>query len=274
MFHPLLADLLEERGPGQIHITSELQLTRGALFADIVVMRRGEASTEKPRVLLGLWDWIAHWAVLELKTPSRPLRAGELRKLYAYGVWLSHLRHNEIPRVDDIVVILLVPTRTPTLDDELASMSMQMVAQGTGYYELRGPSSQLGYVVLLTEAADAEQDGLLSLFARGRVEGADAVQWFTAHARQWMSRIPQQQWSTDQEFLTAFTEAVGVERLLAGLAPEQRLAGLTPEQRLAGLDAAHAVLALPVEVLRVLPTDYIATLPQDVRDEVRRRLRG
>jgi hypothetical protein len=145
---------------------------------------------------------------------------------------------------------------------------------------------------LLTEAADAEQDGLLSLFARGRVEGADAVQWFTAHARQWMSRIPQQQWSTDQEFLTAFTEAVGVERLLAGLAPEQRLAGLAPEQRLAGLapeqrlaglapeqrlaglDAAHAVLALPVEVLRVLPTDYIATLPQDVRDEVRRRLRG
>ena len=142
-------------------------------------------------------------------------------------------------------------------------MSVQMVSQGNGYYELRGPSLQRGYVVVLTEAADAEHDGLLSLFARGRVEGADAVQWFTAHARQWMSRIPQQQWSTDQEFLTAFTEAVGVERLLAGIAPEQRLAGL---------DAAHSVLALPLELLRVLPSEYIATLPQDVQDEVRRRL--
>ena len=59
---------------------------------------------------------------------------------------------------------------------------------------------------------------------------------------------------------------------LAGLKPEERLVGLKPEERLADLDPAHAVLALPVEVLRALSPDYLATLPADVQSTVRARL--
>ena len=53
-----------------------------------------------------------------------------------------------------------------------------------------------------------------------------------------------------------------------------RLAGLKPEERLVGLPAAQAVLALPLELLRVLPESYLATLPNDVQVTVRARLRG
>ena len=62
------------------------------------------------------------------------------------------------------------------------------------------------------------------------------------------------------------------EDRLAGLKPEDRLAGLKPEDRLAGLDAAQAVLALPVEVLRALPESFLTTLPDDVQASVRTRL--
>src|SRR4051812_10033149 len=51
------------------------------------------------------------------------------------------------------------------------------------------------------------------------------------------------------------------EQRLAGLAPEQRLAGLAPEQRLAGLAPEQMILALPVDVLRVLPEEYLRSLP-------------
>jgi hypothetical protein len=62
------------------------------------------------------------------------------------------------------------------------------------------------------------------------------------------------------------------EQRLAGLAPEQRLAGLAPEQRLAGLDRDNQALALPIEVLRVLPEDYLRSLSPEVQEEIRRRL--
>ena len=55
------------------------------------------------------------------------------------------------------------------------------------------------------------------------------------------------------------------EELLARVAPEDRLAGLAPEQRLAGLDRDHQALALPVEVLRVLPEAYILSLAPEIR---------
>jgi hypothetical protein len=63
------------------------------------------------------------------------------------------------------------------------------------------------------------------------------------------------------------------EQRLAGMPPEQRLAGLPPEQRLAGLDRDHQALALPDEVLRLLPEQYLCSLSPAVHAEIRRRLR-
>ncbi len=65
------------------------------------------------------------------------------------------------------------------------------------------------------------------------------------------------------------------EKRLAGIPPEQRLAGLAPEQIAQALDhnlsEADQVLALPDHLLRLLPADYIATLPQDAQARVRAR---
>ncbi len=53
--------------------------------------------------------------------------------------------------------------------------------------------------------------------------------------------------------------------------PEQRLAGLTLEQRLAGLSEVDRMLALPDDVLRVLPDDYVASLAPMVQAAIRER---
>jgi hypothetical protein len=64
-----------------------------------------------------------------------------------------------------------------------------------------------------------------------------------------------------------------MDKLLDTLPAEQRLAGLPPEQRLAGLDRDHQALALPVEVLRLLPENYLRSLSPETEAELRRRLR-
>ncbi|WP_437942232.1 hypothetical protein [Sorangium sp. So ce341] len=68
-----------------------------------------------------------------------------------------------------------------------------------------------------------------------------------------------------EEMFQKLVEAMPVEKRLAGLAPEQRLAGLAPEQ---------VLLALPVEVLRMLSEEHLQSLPADVQETIKKRLRG
>jgi hypothetical protein len=85
-----------------------------------------------------------------------------------------------------------------------------------------------------------------------------------------------------KELMDKMLETLPAEQVLSHYAPEQRLAGLpaeqvlshyAPEQRLAGLDRDHQALALPVEVLRLLPEAYLRSLSPQVEAEIRRRLR-
>ena len=63
-----------------------------------------------------------------------------------------------------------------------------------------------------------------------------------------------------------------VDRILAGLSMARRLKGIPPTKRLVDLDRDHRALALPIEVLRVLPEDYLRTLSPEIQAELRRRL--
>ena len=76
-----------------------------------------------------------------------------------------------------------------------------------------------------------------------------------------------------KELMDKMLDTLPAEQVLAHYAPEQRLAGLPPEQRLAGLDRDHQALALPIEVLQLLPEAFLRSLSPDVANEIRRRLR-
>ncbi len=74
------------------------------------------------------------------------------------------------------------------------------------------------------------------------------------------------------ELMDKLLAALPPEQVLTHYAPEQVLAHYAPEQRLAGLDRDHQALALPIEVLRLLPEQYLASLSAEVQAELRRRL--
>jgi len=124
-------------------------------------------------------------------------------------------------------------------------------------------------------------DDLLHSFGHGTIRSLE-VRWF------WIELVGLKELTMNMHDMAGYKELMdrmldalpadqvlahsAPEQRLAGLAPEQRLAGLPPEQRLAGLDRDHQALALPVEVLRLLPESYLRSLSPEVEAEIRRRL--
>jgi hypothetical protein len=63
-----------------------------------------------------------------------------------------------------------------------------------------------------------------------------------------------------------------LRKMLEKLPTEWVLSHYAPEERLADLDRDHQALALPIEVLRLMPEQYIGSLSAEVQPELRRRL--
>lgn len=250
------------------------------VLADVV---RDEG--DQGAVLRGMWRFLVWVGLLEFKSISRPFRSGDLFRLLAYGfAWLASHQHRRALRValgekgtraaccDDVTLFLVVSAVSPPLEAEIADLGFRLEAGDGGYRPVTGSPLRL-VVVELARAGAQERDALMQWFA-GVVESLDldARRWLTQHTggSGAMKATPELEGWDD--WMAQYIASMPVEKLLAHIKPADRVAGLAPEDRLAGLAPTHAVLALPVEVLRGLAPDYIATLPDDVQAVVRARL--
>jgi hypothetical protein len=165
---------------------------------------------------------------------------------------------------------------------------------GDGYHRVCGGLFVV-YVVELDVAGPAEHDDLIYTLGSGKIRSLETRRFFAELIGSKEVNMSVQEMEGLDEVTRELLEIVMMlppdkvsaklspeqrlaglepEQRLAGLEPEQRLAGLEPEQRLAGLDRDHQALALPIEVLRLLPDDYIRSLAPEVQVELRRRLDG
>jgi hypothetical protein len=176
--------------------------------------------------------------------------------------------------------LLLVPSRTPTLDDDARALGLSWIDLGGGYWRVLGGKFPM-LVVEIDAVADQPDEDLLGLYAHSAVRTPRAIQFWGqlvgSEAKMEMRELEGYE-KAIKKILKALPEDLRLadippEKRLAGLAPEKRLAGLAPEQRLAGLAPEQAVLAMPVEILRALSADYLASLPEATRAEIERRLR-
>ena len=277
LWHLAFANLVERRGPPDVDVLTEVRLTIEPQRADMLLLRRrGRARADRrARVLRGLWRWLGRVTILEYKSPvGSSFRPGDLLRLFGYGVLYDTAHLADLPRRADLTLALVLPAVTPTLQAEIARMGWKLVPLGGGYARIEGAEYAI-VVAAIDEVSETEKDEFLALFSRRQARQGEATRWLS----QWMTEATMKRHRRANglpgydEMFQKLAEAVPVEKRLAGLTPEQRLAGLDPEQRLAGLDVAHAVLALPPELLRAISGEYLRTLPADVQREVQKRLR-
>ncbi|MEZ4301211.1 MAG: hypothetical protein R3B70_40120 [Polyangiaceae bacterium] len=120
------------------------------------------------------------------------------------------------------------------------------------------------YVVEIDVVGPAEDDDLPYSLGSGKLLSPEA-------RRFWMELASSKEVAMSIQDMEGYKELM--DKLLDTLPAEQVLSHYAPEQRLAGLDRDHQALALPVEVLRMLPDEYLRSLAPEVEAEIRRRLR-
>jgi len=268
LWHLAFANLIAGRAPPNFEVQSEVRLTIEPQRADMLLLRRigVERQDAEARVLRRLWPWLGAVTVLEYKSPvDSAFRPGDLLRLVGYGVLYDTVHREELPKREDLTLVLVVASITPTLLTEIERMGWRSTSLGGGYGRIDGVMYTT-YVVVIDEVSDAERDEYLRLFSHHRTEPGEGRRWL----EQWMRETKMKQ--PDVEELPEFSDMM--RRFLDKLPVEERLAGLAPEERLLGLATEQVVLALPLDVLRGLSDDYIGSLPVKVQEQIRKRLQG
>ena len=292
LWHLGFGDLLAERGSPSARVVPEWTLPLRSRRVDFLLIRRaGQPDRDhEARSLRRLWPRLASHAVVELKSPSRPLRASELIRLVACGALYHEQNYRDLGGPREVTLVLIVPRFTPTLVAEIKHMGWTLDPLEPGYAEIRGVMYTT-YVVFTNEVAEAEDDDFLRIFSDQTLRTDEAHQWletwFTEKDAMLDPKTKPEGYDelmqkllgrlSPEERLRGLSNdeilrRIPPEERLHGLPPEERLRGLPPEERLRGLSHEQVALAMPDEILRILPEDYIQSLPAQVQRAIRERL--
>ncbi|WP_437728606.1 hypothetical protein [Sorangium sp. So ce861] len=308
-WHVLFAALLSQRGSRSFEVRVEVPLSTEPLRADYLLLRKNAApdASEPAGTLRKLWALLSKDAIVEFKSIGRPYRRRNLDRLFSYLHLYCADNLERIEQRSDLGGVLLVPTRTRSLDADVADLGLGWDDLGDGYWRLRGGAFAL-VVVEIEAVAAAENDDLLRLFGHDEAPTLAARRWlaqqvgaeeiamamhdlegFDEVVRKLLSTLPPEQVLSafppeqrvaglpPEQVLSAFPPEQRVaglppEQVLSAFPPEQRVAGLPPEQRVAGLPPEQVLLALPDDVLRALSDSYLDTLSAETRAAIRARV--
>ncbi len=265
-WHLAFANLIQNRSPPNFEVQSEVRLSLEPQRADMLLVRRivSEREDKKEIVLPKLWPLLGLVTIVEYKSPiNSSFRPRDLLRLVGYGVLYDTTHVDTLPKREDLTLVLVVASITPTLLDDLARMGWTLTPLGGGYARIDGVM-YTAYVVITDEVTEAERDEYVRLFSHLPALPGEATRWL----QQWMRERKMKQPNIEE--LPGFVELF--KKTLDAIPIEERLAGITPKERLAGLTPEEVVLALPLEVLRALPAEYLGTLPAEVQEQIRQRL--
>jgi hypothetical protein len=264
---------LRRRGPRSFEIRSEVALSEEPFRIDYLLRKiasEGEAADHSAQTLRCLWPLLPRVSVTEYKSPGHPYRPGHLDRLWSYAhAYFAQQRGLPRRRADgtvllrgdagaaevrvrgDLCTVLVVPERTPSLDEDVESMGLSWEEVSSGYFRVTGGLFAL-YVVELDVVGPAEGDDLLHSLGHGKLVTPEARWFWSELVGTKEAGMSMQDMEGYDELMQKLLEALPPEQRLAGLSSEQRLAGLSSEQRLAGLSSeqlAELAERLPLEVL-------------------------
>jgi hypothetical protein len=247
-WHPLLASFLRWQLGSHYEVQEEVPVGKKPLQIDILLLHKTQGELAEPtrKILAGLVEYLNDYTLLELKSPSDTLRAGDFQTLLAYA--LLYRAQNQ-PMLDPsrLTLVIIAPHLSSPYENELRLLGGTIQQEQAGIRRLQGGT--LGHPAWLLETAVlAGQDHpVLSLLSprflrQGTQTYEELRQAGYTELVVYMAQQIQQFQRLGKEFamqhLGSDTEmAQAMRELLASMPPEQRLEGLSPEQLLQAVQA-------------------------------------
>jgi hypothetical protein len=248
-------------------VEQELHVGKMPLRVDIFLIRQQEGQLSEPLAgaLSALVPLLNRFTFIEFKAPTDALERGDFSHLVACAYLWHGQRTERVPH-DQISLVVLAPTVSGPVRDDLLALGCEVSAEEPGIYRVAG----LPFAAWLVETDVMAEQGqpVLSLVSRlflndpGSIIDKWAcgpfgqlVEWMVQQVRQFdpeedsavQQALSENLEELQEQLLTKMLERTPRERLLQVLSPEERLRGLPPEERLRGLPPEERLRGLSPE---------------------------
>jgi hypothetical protein len=179
-WHPLLASLLRWQLGEHYHLEEEVPVGQKPLQIDILLLQKaeGELPAEARQVLAGLVEHLGQITLLQFKSPSDTLRAGDFQTFLAYA-FLYRVQTQPMLDPAKLHLLVLAPRLTGPYREELRVLGVTARADEAGVWRLHGGPAIHPTWVLETEELAGLGHPVLTLvsprFLRERVATYDAL---------------------------------------------------------------------------------------------------
>ncbi len=295
-WHPLLTGLLRWQLGSHYQLQEEVPVGQKPLQIDVLLVRKeeGELPEDARRVLAGLAEYLNELTLLEFKSPSDTLRAGDFQTFLAYAL-LYRAQNEPLLAPERLHLLVLAPRLTNPYREELRTLGVTARQEQPGIWALEGGAVNHRTWVLETGALAGLEHPLLTLFSPQFLSQApqtyaqlsqggynEMVGYMAQQIRQFNARgveFAMQHLGAEKEMGQIWRDLLASlppEERLAGLSLEQRLAGLPPEERLAGLSPKERLAGLPPEerLAGLSPKERLAGLSLEELRALRKQLQA
>ena len=258
-YHPALACVVERHKPTNTEVLTEYQLTSEPLKADILLIRKRKEAKNDATILRGLWGLLPRRTIMEFKSIRTGLRRGDLSRLFGYAHIYDYSKLRKVPHKDELATVLLVPSQTRVLQEELKRLSLRWEKIAPGYFEVLGPTPFTCFVVVIDEVALDEQDPILGIFGHKKISSklGPIPAWEANMVKTYLRKqnVDEQNYDDYDELMDSLFDGVSIERRIKGIPPEKLLEGVSTKQRLEGIPNQERLRGIPSqERLRGIPS--------------------
>jgi hypothetical protein len=288
-WHPLLAGLLRWQLGSHYRLQEEVPVGQKPLQIDVLLVRKieGELPEEARQMLAGLAEHLNEFTLVELKSPSDTLRAGDFQTFLAYAL-LYRAQNEPLLPPDKLHLLVVAPHLSRPYREELRTLGVTPRQEEPGVWALEGGVAVHRTWLLETGGLAGVQHPLLTLFSpqflrqgpqiyvQLRQAGYGKMVVYMAQQieqfRRQGAEFAMQHLGAEDEMKQAWREFLATlppEERLEGLSPEERLGGLSPKVRVKGLSPEERLEGLsPEERLKGLTPTELERVRQLVKPPI------
>jgi hypothetical protein len=165
-WHPLFANFLRWQLGGHYQLEEEVPVGQKPLQIDVLLLRKqqGNLPAHALQILAGLAEYLNEITLLEFKSPSDTLRAGDLQTFLAYAL-LYRAQNDPLLAPDKLHLLVLAPRLTKAYREELQALAVTAQEEQPGIWSLHGGPVNHRTWVLETAVLAGLDHPLLTLFS-------------------------------------------------------------------------------------------------------------